>query len=134
MIRSLIILLYLLIAVAAGATGDGLNNAGIQTWGHLLEAAEVAILMFAFYAIDQDKVLTLREVLLMFGTYICLRFAFFDYLYNIAAGNSLTYLSHNNFWGKLWLEWLKAEPVGIVWARSLFLGLGILLPIKYLRQ
>jgi len=72
-------------------------------------------------------------VLFMFGTYICLRFAFFDYSFNLFAGNELTYLSENNFWGQLWLNVLKAPPHGIVFARLVFLIVGVSLPLKYLK-
>ena len=134
MIRALIILFYLFATVIVGALGDGLNASGTQDWGHVANAIEVGVLLIAFYAIDEDRQLTAREVFLMFGTYVCLRFAFFDYAYNIFAGNELTYLSHNNFWGRLWIEFLKAEPQGIVWARLVFLIVGVLLPLKYLKK
>ena len=65
---------------------------------------------------------------------MCLRFAFFDYAYNLSADNPLTYLSHNNWWGKFWLEFLKAPPEGIVWARLVFLIVGVSLPLRYLRS
>ena len=44
--RAFIILFYLLVTVLMGAVGDGLNEAGVQTWGHLFEAIEIAMLFF----------------------------------------------------------------------------------------
>jgi len=134
MTRPIIILFYFTMAVLSGAVGDGLNNVGIQTWGHVLEGLEIALIFWGVYLLDEDKVLKWYEVLVMFITYICLRFAFFDYAYNLAAENELTYLSDRNFWGQLWLNVLKAPPHGIVWARLVFLVVGVSLPMRYLRD
>jgi len=134
MIRPLIILFYLFVTVIMGAVGDGMNNSGIQTWGHLFEAIEVAMLFSAMFLLNMDKDTPVKEFVLTLATYVCLRFAFFDYAYNIAAQNPLTYLSENNFWGRFWLNVLKAEPQGIAWARLVFLIVGISLPLKFLRS
>ncbi len=131
-LRPLLIVLYMLGLVVMGAAADALNNTGIQTWGHVLEALEVAFCFFAVFMLDEDKTIRWREILFMFGTYICIRFAFFDYTYNLVAGNELTYLSENNFWGQLWLEVFKAEPQGIAWARLIFLIAGVSFPFKFL--
>jgi hypothetical protein len=131
--RAFYILFYLILAVLLGAVGDGLNNTGVQTWGHVFEGLEIAAIFFALYVLDEDKSLKLFEVLLIFGSYICMRVVFFDYAYNLTASNKLTYLSDKNFWGKLWLEWLKAPPEGIIWMRLFFLIIGVSFPFKYLR-
>ena len=92
-----IIILYLFILVALGATADGLNTY-VQTWGHLFEAIEIPMLFFACILF----VKTWRSALWLFFVYVLLRIAFFDFAYNISAGNELFYFGGQNWWDMFW--------------------------------
>lgn len=130
-----LLILYLIALVVIGAAGDGLNNTGVQTWGHLFEAIEIlAALLLVFLTVvgRWEKVDTWREFLLLLGAYICIRVAGFDYIYNLVAGNDWDYVCVGegcNWWDQLLSNW---NPGGLAFSRSIFLITGISFPIKYL--
>ena len=119
------VIIYLIALVCIGAVGDGLNNAGIQKWGHLINALEFG---FVFLTLIVLKVTTWREALICLITYTCFRIFGFDYLRNIVAGQELIYMGGENWWD---LALVRQHPGGLLFARLLFLALGIGLPIKY---
>jgi len=121
-----LIILYLFSLVLIGASADGLNNSGVQTWGHLLEVIEVLGL---FMVLIVFKLFTWRQVLLALGSYICLRVFAFDYMYNIAAGNEVYYIGGSNWWD---LVLSRQYPTGLLFGRVIFLITGVAIPIKHL--
>lgn len=122
--RIFIVISYLLTLVALGAVGDGLNNSGVQTWGHLLNALEIAGL-FLFLIVF--KITTWRIAIICLISYTCFRVFGFDYLRNIVAGQELFYMGGDNWWD---MSLVKQHPGGLLFARVLFLALGIGLTIK----
>lgn len=124
--KRLFILLYLFALVVIGAAGDGLDNMGVQTWGHLLGALELLGVYFCIAIIPR---VTWRSVVLVLVTYICLRIAFFDYTYNLVAGNPLFYMGGSNWWDMFFVQF----PVhGVTFARVIFLVTGVAITIKEL--
>ncbi|KKK85460.1 hypothetical protein LCGC14_2773070, partial [marine sediment metagenome] len=124
--RPYLIILYLFLLTIVGASADGLNNSGVQTWGHLLEVIEVLGL---FMVLIVFKLFTWRQVLLALGSYICLRVFAFDYMYNIAAGNEVYYIGGSNWWD---LVLSRQYPTGLLFGRVIFLITGVAIPIKHL--
>ena len=122
-----IIIAYIIAMVIAGAVADGLNYTGLQSWGHLLETLEIAMLFgFAFLF----KIVTWDKFLFALGAYICFRVAGFDYMYNWAAGNLWSYMGGQNAWD---LFLVKVPPHGLVFIRTIFLATGTAFVIKELK-
>ena len=125
-----LIILYLIVLVATGATADGLNETGQQGWGHLLESIE---LLMAFSFVFLFKLITWREFILALVAYTFFRVAGFDYIHNLVAGNTWDYICEGencNWWDQLLSNW---EPGGVAFARFVFFVTGISIPFKYLR-
>ena len=126
--KQLFILLYLFALVVIGAAGDGLDNTGVQTWGHLLGAVEL-LGVFLCVTLIPKEILNWRSVVALLVTYICLRMAFFDYSYNLVAGNPLFYMGGQNWWDMVFVQF---PPHGVTFARVIFLATGISIPFKFL--
>ena len=98
-------ILLVIVAILFGASGDGLNDSGVKTWGHLLEALEILSVMWLFMAF---KAFTLRSGLLVLLGYVFLRVGLYDYSYNISRGLELFYVGAYNWWDLL----LSKQPPG----------------------
>lgn len=122
------VIAYLVALVSLGAVADGLNNIGVHKLGHLLNALELG---FTFVFLITFRVTTWRVAIICLLSYICFRVFGFDYLRNIVAGQDVMYMQGENWWD---LALVKQNPMGLLYARLLFLALGIGLPIKYLRS
>ncbi len=122
-----LIILYLFSLVLIGASADGLNNSGVQTWGHLLEAIEVLGLFSFLILFKIDR----KQFLYALGAYICLRVFAFDYMYNIAAGNELYYIGGSNWWD---MALSRQYPTGLLFGRVIFLIAGVAFVFNHLRD
>ena len=121
-----ILLSYIIFAVALGSSGDGLNNRGIQTWGHLLKAIEIAALLWLPFIFGLSAI---NEGAALFASYICIRVGLFDYIRNVTAGQSLWYMSGTNWWDKLMS---KVPPHGLMFDRIIFMIAGVWVIYRYL--
>ena len=121
-----LIILYLIVLVALGASADGLNT-HMQTWGHLLEAIEILGLFSFLIVFKIDR----KQFVYALGSYICFRIAGFDLLYNLAAGNEWYYLDGSNWWD---LALSRQYPSGLLFGRGIFLILGLAFPFNHLRD
>lgn len=124
--RPFYIILYLLACISIGAISDSLNDSGTQTWGHLFDAVEIALLISGAFLFK----LTRRDWLAYFLSYVFLRVASFDYIYNLVSGLSLFYTGVSNWWD-IFLSKFPAH--GVTFARFIFLVAGVAIPIKELK-
>ena len=110
-------------SIALGAIGDGLNfrgysQGGDQSLGHICDALSTGILLMSPLFLDMEK--WWWSVI----SYVSLRIALFDPLFNISAGLPLNYRGVANVWDK---------SVGLkMWHRSAFLIIGVAIPINRL--
>jgi hypothetical protein len=117
---------YIILIVLLGSAGDGLNNRGVQTWGHLLKALEIATLLWLPYIFSLSEI---NQGLAITASYICLRISLFDYIRNLTAGQPLFYMGGRNWWDMLLA---KLQPSGLLFARLIFLTAGLWVIYKYL--
>jgi len=123
--RPYLIILYLICLVAIGAAADALNDTGMQTIGHASSAVEVGGLLVCGLVLNLQR----KDVLTLLIAYVCFRMVGFDYMYNAVAGLPLEYHGESS----LWDGFLSQFPHhGILFARSIFLIVGISIPFKFL--
>jgi hypothetical protein len=111
--------------VIVGATADGLYLAKI--WGHNLEVIEIGLLISIVFVF---KFSGWREWLLLVLSYTFIRVGLFDLFHNIAAQLPLDYFGSTSWWDMFFSQFPIA---GVIFAKSIFLIVGVSLPIKYLK-
>ena len=121
--KQIFIILYLFLCVVTGAVADGLNADVIQTWGHLLDALEKALLISGAFIFKP------RSFIAYLLAYVFIRVATFDYIINLVRGLPLLYLGGENWWD---MFLVKFPSHGVTFARVIFLITGMALPIKEL--
>lgn len=117
---------YHLGTVALGAVADGLYDSGNKEWSHALHAAEVGALISGPFVFNLSR----KEALPYLSSYVFLRMATFDPMYNATYGRPLNDIGGTSLWDKA-LQSVNSEPSGYWFARSIFFGLGVAIPIKY---
>ena len=116
-----LIILYLILLVALGATADALGG----VIGHALGAVEVGGLLVGGLVLNIKR----SDVFALLAAYVCFRIVGFDYIYNAVAGLPLIYHGESS----LWDGFLSQFPNhGILFARAIFLIVGVSIPIKFL--
>jgi len=113
-------IIYIL-SILLNAVGDGLNNRGIKTWGHLVNALFILLLILApmFYSVTYLYIIC----------YILYRIALFDIVYNLARGNKWWYIGNSNWWDRIWSKC----PIGfLMFFRIIMLTTAISITIQYL--
>jgi len=113
-------------SILLDAVGDGLYDNGQKTWGHSLQAASTGLLLVSPLFLNMDK----DNFWWYLASYVSLRIAFFDYTYNITRGLPLEYRGSTSLWDKTINEF---NPPSTMWHRSVFLTIGIVIPIKELQ-
>lgn len=111
-------------SIILGAVGDGLNDDGIKTWGHVCNAASTGLLLSSPFIIDYEK----SKWGYYLASYASLRIALFDPSYNLTRDLPLTYIGNTSFWDKGLQK--MAPPDGFIAGRGLSLMIGISMPIK----
>ena len=122
--RPVAITLYQIGTVALGSIGDGLNDEGYKTAGHVLKAAEVAALVSGPFIFKLGK----RDYAPYIATYLGWRIVGYDYLYNATRGLEWDYLGESNLWDKTFRQF---PPHGVTFMRGVVLMVTISIPIKY---
>jgi hypothetical protein len=117
---------YIILIVSLGSAGDGLNNRGVQTWGHLLKALEIGTLLWLPYIFSLSEI---NQGLAITASYICLRISLFDYIRNLTAGQSLFYMGGKNWWD---MALSTQNTAGLVFGRLIFLTAGLWVIYRYL--
>ena len=110
-------------SIALSAIGDGLNfrgysQGGDQSLGHICNALSTGILLMSPLFINMEKWWW------NIASYLSLRIALFDPLFNIGAGLPIDYRGVANTWD-------KAVDLNM-WQRSAFLIVGVMIPINRL--
>ena len=114
-------------AVVFDAVGDGLNDSGNKSWGHICNSVSISFLLFSPFILryDQDKWWAYAV------TYGSLRIALFDYTYNMTRGLPLTYMGSTSSWDRS----IGNVDSGVVAVgRAVSLSIGIIIPLKYLKH
>jgi len=75
-------------SIVLNAVGDGLNDSGQKTWGHLCNATSIGLLLTSPFVIDYNK----SKWGYYLTSYVSLRIALFDYSYNLTRGLPLNYI------------------------------------------
>ena len=111
-------------SIILDAVGDGLNDEGIKTWGHVCNAASTGLLLASPFVIDYEK----SKWGYYLVSYVSLRIALFDPSYNLSRGLPVTYIGNTSLWDK-GLQKL-APPDGFLFGRGMSLIIGISMPIR----
>ena len=114
-------------SILLDAVGDGLYDNGQKTWGHSLQAASTGLLLMSPLFLNMDK----DNFWWYLISYTSLRIALFDYTYNITRGLPLEYRGTTSVWDKTLNE---LNPPSTMWHRSMFLTIGIVIPIQQLKR
>lgn len=105
-------------SIALNAVGDGLNTAGNKDLGHLCNALSIGVTLSIPFVIDIKK----DEWYWYLLEYSFIRFATFDYIYNISAGNDLTYYGQSQGYDKFLG---KQEEWGVAVIKGTVLMIGV---------
>lgn len=84
-------------AIVLNGLGDGFNDSGNKEWGHVCNAASIGLTLSIPLIIYVDKSNWYWYLL----EYTFIRFAMFDYTYNLAAGNDYDYIGNSNYYDKM---------------------------------
>ena len=115
---ALLLILYIIACISAGAIADGLNDTKRKKVGHLIEAIEIALALVGatIFSVTPDTLIAYVSV------YIGLRIAFFDIIYNITSGRPILSMGSSNLWDRFFS---KYPPVGVIFMRVIFLSLAV---------
>lgn len=111
---------FIILSIITGAVGDGLFDRDEKFLGKLLKDLEILIFLFIPLLFNDYAIIWGY----FFLGYIGIRFALFDYIYNLIKGNKLTYISNTGWLGKFMTK-LNAPPYAWLFARIIFLIAGI---------
>lgn len=107
-------------SVIEGALADGLNSRTKYTAGHLLASASILSLVAIPFVIKHPN-------WKLPATYLLVRFALWDALYNVGANRKLSYMGGKNYWD----ETTGKVPLGVLDASKFAaLGLSIVINLK----
>jgi hypothetical protein len=119
-------------SVAINAIGDGLLDKGryegdqsLMVYGHALRAASIGTMLTIPLVIDSKK-----DLLPFIGSYLFIRAATFDPVYNAVRGVPWNYHGDTSIWDKGWNE-VNMPPLGEVWVRSWSFAIGVAIQINY---
>jgi len=112
-------------AIVLDAVGDGLCDDGNKAWGHALNAASVGILVASPFILDIQKDKWYWYLL----SYVSLRVALFDPVYNLTRGLPIDYIGDNSIWDKGMQEFNPPRNAQL-WGRSVFLVVGLTIPLR----
>jgi hypothetical protein len=112
-------------SILLNAVGDGLNDSGHKTAGHICDALSLGLLITSPFIIDYDK----SKWGYYLATYCFLRIAMFDPTYNLTRGQNIGYVGTSNEWDR---TINKIDPSGLAFGRAICFTLGICIPINEL--
>ncbi|MDA3953111.1 MAG: hypothetical protein PF485_05660 [Bacteroidales bacterium] len=104
-------------SIVLNSIGDGFNNSGNKDMGHLCNALSIGVTLSIPLIIDVNR----DNWAWYLFEYTFIRFAIFDYAYNMAAGNDLNYIGNSNYYDKA----LQGQQLGFAKAMSLTVGIAI---------
>jgi len=121
------IIILFLIAVIFDAAGDALNDSHRKGIGHALQAIFVGLLLMSPFFID----VALNSWGWYLASYICLRIALFDPIYNITRGLKWNFIGTTSLWDKTRMAF-NPPASGEIFGRAIFLAAGIFMIINEL--
>lgn len=109
-------------SIILNGIGDGLNDSGKKTTGHLFNAASIGVLLGSPFILEyKDK--WYKYVI----SYTTLRVGFFDYSYNTTRGLPLNYIGTTSITDK---AYRKFGGPGFIRPANMIFGIGFTLKIK----
>jgi hypothetical protein len=107
-------------SVITGALGDGLNSRAKYTPGHLLASASILSIIAVPFVVKPNWKFPV--------TYVLLRYALFDAIYNVGAKRNINYIGSKNYYD----ETVGRMPTGVFNATKIAsIGLVILINKKH---
>jgi hypothetical protein len=95
------ILICYILSIVFGAAGDALDHIGKKQVGHIAQGLEILMLITLFVlALVARPDYTPGQITGVALSYFALRFWLFDYVWNIAAGQSLFYIGNTSIYDK----------------------------------
>ena len=110
-------------SIILDAVGDGFNDSGSKVLGHSLNAASVGILVASPFILKIPR----HKWGWYAATYVTMRIAIFDPLYNITRGLPIGYVGDSSLWDK---SLQKQDPNWLLAGRGLCLVVSISIPLK----
>jgi hypothetical protein len=118
--HTLVVMSLITASVVSGALGDGLNSRMKYSSGHALSALSYATLIAVPFVINKPN--WKYPV-----SYLLIRYALFDALYNVGANRNLNYIGGKNYYD----ESVGKMPLGVLHTTKIIsLGVVILLNSK----
>lgn len=114
-------------SITLNAIGDALNDKGEKEWGHACNALSIGTLLVQPFVSDINK----HNWWKYLASYTFLRAAMFDPIYNKTRGLSINYYGNSAITDKFQQ---KFGAVGIFPERTLFLIMGVSIPLKEFRK
>ncbi len=112
-------------SIVLSAVGDGLNDEGFKTYGHLLNAASTGLLVASPFILDIDR----SNWLFYIVSYSFIRAGLFDTSYNLTRGLPANYVGNSSFWDK-GVAATKSTDSWLVAGKSFCLMVGWVIPIR----
>ena len=115
-------------SVFLDAIGDGLNDDGFKGWGHALNAASTGLLLVSPFILD----IKLRDIGWYFASYLFIRMAVFDPMYNLTRDLGIDYIGNTSLWDKAWQRLNPPTNTKMIF-HGLSFSVGIAIPIRHLK-
>ena len=115
-------------SIILDAIGDGFCDDGYKVRGHFCQAVSTALLVVSPFILSVDKTRWYWYV----ASYLTLRIALFDPVYNTTRGLPLDYIGSTSIWDKS-LQCFNPPRSAMLWGHSVFFVIGISIPIKQLK-
>lgn len=122
---NILILMTYFISIILKGIGDGLNQTARKGWGHIFVAGSTAVLLSTPFWL----VFIIPKWYIYLLMYCFLRFAVFDVVWNVTAGQKWNYIGITSFMDKFFGKypgWMKT------FVQVISLALAISVTIRYL--
>lgn len=111
-------------SIALEAVGDALYDDGDKAWGKSLQAASLGLVIVSPFVLDVER----GTWYWYLSSYVCLRVALFDPMYNATRGLPLGYTGTTSVWDKAVQRVVPPEGVKM-FGHSVFFIIGVSIPI-----
>lgn len=125
MVQGILQLMVFGSALILGSGGDALADKKNSRLGFIMQASEIGILVMSPFIINPAYT-SVWDILAYGASYLCLRAATFDPLYNIFYGHPINYTGTVKWWDR---QMAKVPPFGRWTGRIVALAAGIGLSI-----
>ena len=114
-------------SIILDAVGDGLNDDGDKVWGHALNATSKGLLIASPFIVDIDR----SKWHYYAASYITMRMALFDPVYNTTRGLDIGYIGNSSVWDK-GMQKFNPPPGAQLWGRGVMMGFSLTMTFKLL--